>query len=95
MYRLFAVFAFYKPFIMWSLIANFIVGFFNPNIIPGLITKLFLTIFAWYYIHETNQKRKLTFYKNLGISPTKLFIFIYLIDSIFTILFLTIFKEFK
>jgi len=95
MHRLLAILAFYKPFVVWSLIANAIVGFFNPHLAPGLITKLFLTVFAWYYVHETSQRRKLTFYKNLGISPLRLFVIIYIIDSIFTIIFLTVFKEFK
>ncbi|SHH32921.1 hypothetical protein DFQ05_0202 [Winogradskyella wandonensis] len=94
MHRLLAILAFYKPFVVWSFVINAIIGFFNPHLAPALITKLFLTVFAWYYVHETSQRRKLTFYKNLGISPVKLFSILFLIDSVLTIIFLTIFKEF-
>ncbi|GAA4245789.1 hypothetical protein GCM10022292_29530 [Winogradskyella damuponensis] len=94
MYRFLAILAFYRPFVVWSFIANAIIGFFNPIIAPALVTKLFLTIFAWYYVSETNNKRKLTFYKNLGISTLKLFSVIFILDCILTIIFLTIFKEF-
>ncbi|RNC86734.1 MAG: hypothetical protein ED556_04760 [Winogradskyella sp.] len=94
MHRFLAILAFYKPFVVWSFIVNAIIGFFNPHLAPALITKLFLTVFAWYYVHETAQKRKLTFYKNLGISPVRLFFIVFVIDCILTIIFLTIFKEF-
>ena len=94
MHRSLAIFAFYKSFIPWSLVANTIVVLINPDIIPGLITKVFLTVFAWYYIHETVQRRKLTFYKNIGISPLKLFTITFFIDATFTVIFIIIFKEF-
>ncbi len=94
MYRFLAILTFYKQFVVWSFIANAIIGFFNPVIAPALITKLFLTVFAWYYVSETNNKRKLTFYKNLGISTLKLFSVVFIVDCIFTIIFITILKEF-
>ena len=95
MYRFLALLEFYKTFLAWSMVVNTIIGLFNPFIIPALFTKLFLTIFAWYYISETTNRRKLTFYKNLGISPLKLFSTIFIIDSVLTITFLLVFKEFK
>jgi hypothetical protein len=94
MYRFTAILQFYKIFVVWSLIANAIIGFINPYIITAIFTKLCLTVFAWYYISETSNKRKLTFYKNLGISPLKLFSYIFMMDCILTIVFLTVFKEF-
>ncbi len=94
MYRFLAILTFYRPFVVWSFIVNAIIGFFNPVIVPALVTKLFLTVFAWYYVSETRNKRKLTFYKNLGISSLKLFFVIFILDSILTVIFLTIFKEF-
>ncbi|GGI58168.1 hypothetical protein GCM10011444_24770 [Winogradskyella haliclonae] len=94
MHRLLAILAFYKPFVVWSLVVNALIGFLNPHLAPALITKLFLTVFAWYYVHETSQRRKLTFYKNLGISPIKLFSILFILDSVLTIIFLTVFKEF-
>jgi hypothetical protein len=94
MHRLLAILAFYKPFVVWSLIANAIIGFFNPYVVPAIFTKLFLTVFTWYYMSETPNKRQLTFYKNLGVSALKLFSYIFIMDCILTIIFLTIFKEF-
>jgi hypothetical protein len=46
MHRLLAILAFYKPFVTWSFITNIIVAFLSAQIIPGIITKLFLTVFA-------------------------------------------------
>lgn len=94
MQRFLAILAFYKSFVAWSFLVTAIVGFFNPHLAPAIITKLFLTVFAWYYVKETNQRRKLTFYKNLGISPLTLFTIMFLVDCVLTIIFLIIFKEF-
>jgi len=94
MQRLLAILAFYKPFVVWSFVVTAIIGFFNPEIVPAIVTKLFLTVFAWYYVSETANKRKLTFYKNLGISPLKLFSSMFVVDCILTIGFLIVFKEF-
>ncbi len=94
MYQFLAVLRFYKTFMVWSFIANAIIGFFNPVIVPALITKLFLTVFAWYYVSETTTKRKLTFYKNLGISTFKLFSIIFIVDSLLTVIFLILIREF-
>ena len=94
MQRLLAILAFYKPFVVWSFIVTAIIGFFNPHVAPAIVTKLFLTVFAWYYVSETPNKRKLTFYKNIGISPLKLFSYMFIVDCILTISFLIVFKEF-
>lgn len=94
MYRFLAILSFYKPFVVWSFVANAIIAFSYPVIVPALFTKLFLTVFAWYYVNETSNKRKLTFYKNLGISTVKLFSVMFIVDCILTIIFLVVFKEF-
>ena len=94
MYRFLAILSFYKPFVVWSFIATAFVAFFNPHKAPAIVTKLFLTVFVWYYVSETPNKRKLTFYKNLGISPLKLFSIMFIVDCILTIIFLTVFQEF-
>ncbi len=73
MYRFLAILSFYRPFVVWSFTANAIIAFFNPYVVPALFTKLFLTVFVWYYVKETPNKRKLTFYRNLGISSFKSF----------------------
>ncbi len=94
MYRLLAILAFYKQLIAWSFVANVIIAFINPQLTPALITKLFLTVFAWYYFNESSKKQKLTFYNNLGISSFVLFFLVFVVDCILTLIFLTIFKEF-
>ncbi|WP_115816301.1 hypothetical protein [Winogradskyella eximia] len=94
MYRFLAILSFYKPFVVWSLLVTVVVAFFNAQIAPAIATKLFLTVFAWYYVSETPNKRKLTFYKNIGISPLKLFSIMFIVDCFLTVIYLTIFKEF-
>tara|TARA_R110002033_G_scaffold90558_1_gene140492 strand:+ start:164 stop:451 length:288 start_codon:yes stop_codon:yes gene_type:complete len=94
MYRFLAILSFYKPFVVWSLLVTAVVAFFNAQIAPAIATKLFLTVFAWYYVSETPNKRKLTFYKNIGISPLKLFSIMFIVDCFLTVIYLTIFKEF-
>lgn len=89
---LFALLHFYRKFIAWSIVANIIIGSINPNYFSAIITKLFLTAFAWYFFSETDNKQKLTFYKNIGISPLKLFAFIFIIDSILTSAFIFLLK---
>ncbi|OUR92195.1 hypothetical protein A9Q87_06860 [Flavobacteriales bacterium 34_180_T64] len=88
------ILAFYRPFVIWSFVINALIGFFNPEIIPAIITKLFLTIFVWYLVTETNAKRKLAFCKNLGISTLKLLSILFIVDILLTISFLVVFKEF-
>lgn len=94
MHRFLAILTFYKPFVVWSFIATIIIAFFNPYVIPALFTKLFLTVFAWYYVSQTSNKRKLTLYRNIGISSFKLFSIIFIVDGMLTVLFLMVFKEF-
>lgn len=95
MKRLFVLFDFYKQFIIASLIANIIIGTINPNYAAAIATKLFLTGFAWYFMTETTNKRKLTFYKNLGISTPLLFSFVFIADSFFTFIFIFLLIELK
>lgn len=94
MQRFLAILTFYRPYVVWSFCINAIIGFSNPHLMPALITKLFLTIFVWYYVHQTAQYKKLIFYKSLGISTFCLFVVLFLIDCFLTILFLVVFKEF-
>ena len=94
MQQLFSIFIFYRPLILWSFGINTFLAFIKYEIIPIAIVKLFIVAFLWYFLNETNAKRKLVFYKNLGISTIKLFSFLYLIDLLFSIPFLLILKEF-
>jgi hypothetical protein len=94
MQQLLSILAFYRPFILWSFFINIVLTIVNPYILPAVITKLMLTIFLWYYTSETNAKRKLVFYKNLGISTLRLFSTLFFVDILFTIIFLLLIKEF-
>ena len=94
MQQFLSILAFYRPLVLWSFIINIIITIVNPYIFPAIITKLLLTIFVWYLVNETGAKRKLTLYKNLGISPLKLFSSLFLIDTLLTLSFLYIIKEF-
>ena len=89
-----AILLFYKPYVLWSFAINILIVIFNPHIIPTIITKLFLTIFIWYLISETSSKKKLIFYKNLGISSFQLFASLFLIDIFITLAFLMVIQEF-
>ncbi len=94
MYKFIAILTFYKQFVVWSFIVNVIIALYTPYAIPALCIKLFLVIFSWYYFNETTNKRKLTIYKNLGISSFKLFSIIFIVDSIITLLLLKLYTEF-
>lgn len=90
-----AILLFYRPFIYWSIAINFLLVFIDTHIIPILLIKLFLTVFLWYLTMETDAKRKLIFYKNLGISTFKLFGFIFMVDVLFTVIFILLMQEFR
>ncbi|MCH7525776.1 MAG: hypothetical protein IIC74_12520 [Bacteroidetes bacterium] len=94
MQQLLSILAFYRPFVIWSFVVNIVIAMVNPFVIPAIITKLLLTILVWFLINETNAKRKLMFYKNLGVSTLKLFSIVFLIDITITIIFLIVIKEF-
>jgi hypothetical protein len=94
MQKLLTILAFYKPFVIWSFLVNIALTIVNPSIVPAIITKFMLTIFVWYFVNETNTKRKLIFYNNLGISSIKLFSVMFFIDIFITIGYLILIKEY-
>ena len=94
MQRITAILLFYKPMFIWSFAVTIAITILNPSIFPAIITKLFLTIFAWYLVKETNARKKLIFYKNLGISTFRLFSTLFFIDIFITVSFLILIKEF-
>lgn len=92
--RLGAILIFYKPYFLWSMAVNVLIVIFSPYILTSVITKFLLTCLVWYLLHETNAKRKLIFYKNLGISTWGLFATLFVIDIIITLSFLLLMKAF-
>jgi len=94
MQKLISILMFYRPFIIWSLVINMTLSFIKFEIIVILVVKLLLIFSLWHFLSETPAKRKLNFYKNLGIPMLKLFSLIFIIDAIFSLPFLIILKEF-
>ncbi|NND50798.1 MAG: hypothetical protein HKN54_00230 [Flavobacteriaceae bacterium] len=94
MQQFLTILAFYRPFVVWSFVINAVIGFLNPEFMPAIVTKLFLAVFLWYLVKVTSARKKLNFYKRLGISPFKLFSIVFLMDIILTMGFLVVFKEF-
>lgn len=92
MKQLQSILTFYKPYIVWSFGLNIL--FIPLGFSFIIIIKLLAIIFIYYIIKETKANQKLFFYKNLGISPIKLFISIYIIDLFISLPFLIIIKEF-
>mgnify|MGYP005988967375 CR=1 FL=1 len=90
-----AILYYYRTFAIWSLIINILLLITGSSyLIVALITKLFLIILLYYIVSQTDAKQKLVFYKNLGISDLKLFGFLYSIDALVTIAFLSLIHQF-
>ena len=94
MKQIISILAFYKPYVIWSLIVNICITIICPAIVYAIITKLFLAVFIWFLVKETSYKHKLNLLKKLGVSTLKLFLLLFLIDISFTIGFLEILKEY-
>ena len=94
MHQLKSILSFYKQFVLWSFIINIAIAIVFPFVSTAILTKLLLTIFVWYMVSETDAKRKMISYKNLGVSTFKLFAILFLVDIFFTITFIVVIKEF-
>ena len=94
MQQLLSILAFYRPYVIWSFVVNIAIAIVYPFVFTAILTKLLLTIFVWYMENETSAKRKLMFYKNIGVSTFKLFSVLFLVDMVITITFIIVIKEF-
>ncbi|MBT8254709.1 MAG: hypothetical protein HKN00_14400 [Flavobacteriaceae bacterium] len=94
MQQFLTILAFYRPFVMWSLLVNIAIAIIFPFIIPAIATKLFLAVFVWYLVSETNARHKLKFYKRLGIHPIRLFTILFVVDISLTVGFLQVVKAY-
>jgi predicted neutral ceramidase superfamily lipid hydrolase len=94
MQQLSALLIFYRPYTLWSFGINMLLSILGYNLFLIFFVKLILVAFLWYLMNETHAKRKLIFYKNLGISTFKLFSYVFVIDFILSLPFLIILKEF-
>ena len=94
MQQLISILLFYRPFIIWSLIINMLFSFLKFEVGFILASKLLLVILLWHILNETRAKRKLIFYKSLGVSTFKLFSLFFIMDLIISIPFLLLLKEY-
>lgn len=79
---------------MWSFLATLIITVVAPKIIPALLTKLFLTLIFWWLINDINTRKKLGFYKMVGVSNFKLVLSLYAVDTILTCSFILLIQGF-
>lgn len=89
-----AILTYYRPLAMWSFLVTIILTIVEPEIIPALITKLFLILIFLWMINDISVRKKLRFYKMAGVSNLKLALFLYLLDAFFTCSFLLLIKGF-
>lgn len=94
MNQLGAILLFYKPYVLWSFAINTLLLAYNPDIIPLILTKFFLVLLLWFIIKESHARKKLVFYKNLGIGTFKLFSTLFFIDIFVSLTFILTLKVF-
>lgn len=89
-----SVLSFYKSFILFSFGINIVLLILGFSLTPIIIAKLLIVINLSYIINASKARKKLVFYKNLGISSFKLFGIVFIIDLLLTTLFVLIIKSF-
>lgn len=89
-----AILFYYKPLAMWSFLVTIILTIYTPEIISALLTKLFLIIIFWLMINDKSMRKKIGFYKMVGVSNFKLLTVLYLVDCFITCGFLLLIKGF-
>ncbi len=89
-----AILFYYRPIAVWSFAVTILVTIYNPGIVCALLTKLFLILLFWLMINDSSMRRKLKFYKMVGVSNFKLVLTLYVIDSLVTCTFLFLIKGF-
>ena len=87
-----AILIYYKALAMWSFFATIILTVIVPQIIPALLTKLFLMFIYYWIINDINMRKRIGFYKMVGVSNLKLVAQLYIIDGILTCSFLVAIK---
>ncbi|AUC82220.1 hypothetical protein CW733_08800 [Lacinutrix sp. Bg11-31] len=89
-----AILFYYKPIAIWSFVVTILITIYNPGIVCALLTKLFLMLLFLLMINDRSMRRKLKFYKMVGVSNFKLVATLYAIDSLITCSFLLLIKGF-
>ena len=89
-----AIISYYKTFVLWSFAINIIILCLDIKISIALMTKLILFLLLWFLMAQTEFKQKFTQHQTVKTSNIKLFISVFLIDSIITLPFLLLIKSF-
>ncbi|MFD2725620.1 hypothetical protein [Hyunsoonleella rubra] len=89
-----SILLFYRPLFLWSFGINALLSIIGLGLFPLFLIKFFLVIFLWHITTETLSKRKLLFYRKLGISTFKLFSTLFIIDAFLSLPFLLVLKAF-
>jgi len=87
-------FLFYRKFLLTGLLLT--LGFLLLKMPLSLIITLKFLFFGILFVShfEPSLKQKLIFYKNFGISPALLFLTSFILDTIFTTLFVLTMNQF-
>jgi hypothetical protein len=89
-----AILYYYRPLALWSFLVTIILTVVGPELILALLTKLFLMVLFWFLINDTRVRKKLKFYKMVGVSNFKLITVLYILDCFITCSFLLLIKGF-
>lgn len=80
------VFSFYKKFMWFSLVLNFLFLAFEVPLVLAVIYKVFFTL-GIFWIYKISQRgEKLIFYNNLKLTGIKLFLISFLYDMFLLII---------
>jgi hypothetical protein len=89
-----SIFVYYKPLFLWSFAINLIILIMSQSYALTLCAKLFLVILFWLLLKDFGVRRKIGFYKMVGVSNFKLLGIIYIIDCLVMLTFLLLIKGF-
>ncbi|OIQ29582.1 MAG: hypothetical protein BM564_05060 [Bacteroidetes bacterium MedPE-SWsnd-G2] len=89
-----AIFLFYKPLLIWSLVANIIISILMPQFGSALIVKFVIILVLYRVLTENQQQIISQVFNQLGLTLKRLLIYIFLIDITFTFSYLAVVKEF-
>ena len=89
-----SILAYYRPLFFWSCFINLIVLIMSQSLVLTLLTKLFLVILFGFLLRDFGVRRKIGFYKMVGVSNFKLLSIIYVIDCSVMLSFLFLIQGF-
>ncbi|WP_055445508.1 hypothetical protein [Lacinutrix himadriensis] len=88
------ILAYYKPLFLWSITINLIVLIISQSFVLTILTKLFVVILFGLLLKDFSVRRRIGFYKMVGVSNVKLLCFLFLIDCSVSLVFIFLIKGF-